>query len=170
MRVKEPDPPTVIPAAGCCSVSHMLVRSRMKGIDRTGCWRQRKIIVCFVFDVSGVNSERRSFMCSQSRNGLDSCISKRTFNFSCDCGTGDCIILFPSLISGGCSCAGLQVLSSMASTWLLSTATSCHRRDAQRSQRCPWGLEPPLIISSTQQSLWRMGTGVVSVAVRSLSL
>lgn len=89
----------------------------MKGIDRTGYWRQRKFVVCFVFDVSGVNnSQRLSFICSQSRNGLDSCISKRTFNFSCDCGTGHCIILFPSLINGGCSCAGLQVLSNMAST------------------------------------------------------
>lgn len=53
------------------------------------------------------------------------------------------------------SSQGVQVLSSMASTWPLSTATSCHRGDARRSQRCPWGLEPLLITFSTQQSLWR---------------
>lgn len=138
----------------------------MKGIDRTGYWRQRKFVVHFVFGVSGVNnSERLSFMCSQSRNSLDSYITKGTSNFSSDRSMEHCIILFPSLVNGGCSCAGLQALSSMASTWPLSTATSCHRGDAQRSQRCPWGLEPLLIISSTQQNLWRMGAGAVSVAV-----
>lgn len=56
----------------------------------------------------------------------------------------------------------------MASTWPLSTATSCHRGDARRSQRCPWGLEPLLITFSTQQSLWR--TRQVSVAAQGLSL
>lgn len=115
--LEKPDPPRVVPAGGCCSVSVVLVRSRTKGIDRTGYWRQRKFIVRFVFGVSGVNnSERLSFMCSQSRNSLYSCISKGTSNLSCDCSTEHCIILFTSLVNGGCSCAGLQALSSMAST------------------------------------------------------
>lgn len=52
--LEEPDPPTVVPAPGCCSVTE-LVRSRMRGIDRTGYWRQRKFIVSFVFGVSGGN-------------------------------------------------------------------------------------------------------------------
>lgn len=54
--LEEPDPPRVVPAAGRCSVSIVLVRSRMKGIDRTGYWRQRQFIVRFVFGVSGVNN------------------------------------------------------------------------------------------------------------------
>lgn len=31
--LEELDPPGTVPAAGCCSVSIVLVRSRMKGID-----------------------------------------------------------------------------------------------------------------------------------------
>lgn len=83
--LEETDPPRVVPAAGCCSIPIVLVRLRMKGIGRTGHWRQRKLVVHFVFGVSGVSiSERLSFVCSQSRK---SCISKGTCNFSCDCST-----------------------------------------------------------------------------------
>lgn len=162
--LEEPDLPRVVPAAGCCSVS--VVRLTMKDIDRY--WRQRKSIV---FGVSGVNnSERLFFMCSQNKNSLASRISKGTSNLNCECGAEHCTVLFPSLVNDGCSCAGLQALSSTASTWPPSTATSCHRGDARRSQRCPWALEPLLIISSTQQSPWRIGAEGVSVTVRGLSL
>lgn len=41
--LEEPDPPRVVPAAGHCSVSIVLVRSRMKGIDKTGCWETKEV-------------------------------------------------------------------------------------------------------------------------------
>jgi len=114
--LEEPDAPRGVPAAGRSSVS-IVVRLRMKGIARVGYWRQRKFIVRFVCGVSGVNnSERLSFMCSQSRNSLDSCISKEMSNFSCDCSTEHRIILVPALVNSGCSRAGLQALSITAST------------------------------------------------------